>query len=35
MRSSRLFGLAAISLFMAGFVALLPDIKRYIRINTM
>ena len=35
MRASKLLGLAAIGLFMAGFVALLPDIKRYIRINTM
>jgi hypothetical protein len=35
MRNSRLLGLAAISLFMAGFAALLPDIKRYIKINTI
>jgi len=35
MTASKLIGIAALSLAVAGFIAMLPDIKRYIRISTM
>jgi hypothetical protein len=35
MKASKLLGLAALGMFIAGFIAVFPDIKRYIRISTM
>jgi hypothetical protein len=35
MRVPKWIGLAATGLLLAGFIAVLPDIKRYIRISTM
>jgi hypothetical protein len=34
-RTSRLLGVVAMGLLIVGFVTLLPDIRRYIRISTM
>ena len=35
MKASKLLGLATLGLLMAGFVTLLPDIRRYIRMRNM
>jgi hypothetical protein len=34
-KTSKLVGLAAIGLIVAGLFSVLPDIRRYIRISTM
>jgi hypothetical protein len=35
MTAKKWVGIAAMGLLLAGFISLLPDIKRYIRISTM
>jgi hypothetical protein len=35
MKASKLLGFAALGMLIAGFISVLPDIKRYIRISTM